>query len=115
MNESSIIRRKHKQKQSNNSKINKSKLRLDGIEKLNCSQSMKSVLNFHPEDVISNKKNTFRTKKSGVSSGTFIKVPGGYNPSNKMPLQYLHSSLKRLKNKRQFSENPNLRISEEMK
>ena len=55
IDESSVIRRgkcKHKDDQS---KPNQSKLKLDAIDNINCSQSMKSVLNFNPDDVITHK------------------------------------------------------------
>lgn len=89
-------------------------MRLDGLEQLNCSQSMKSVLNFNPEDVITNKKNTYRTRKSGASSGTILKTQGGFEAIGKRPLQYLANVGKRTKNKRQFSEDQMLKMSQEM-
>jgi len=76
---------------------------------------MKSVLNFNPDDIIAKKGNTFRTRKSGATSNTILKTPLGFESlNNKRTLKYLSNYRSRLKNKRQFSVNQNLRISEEM-
>lgn len=113
IDESSVIKSKNKNKPIH-SKLNHSQLRIDGLEKLNCSQSMVSILNFNPKDIIANKLHTYRTRKSGVSSNTILKTPGGYEAIGSRPLKYLQNDFKRLKNKRQFSENQQLRISSEM-
>ena len=115
IDESSVIKSKNRFKNNNDSNINN--LKLDGLQQLDQSESYKSILNFNPDDMVGKKGNTYRTKRSGATSGTILKTPHGFEAINtNLPLQYLSSNKRaRIKNKRQFSENDNLvRYSQEL-
>lgn len=114
IDESSVIKRSKCKHKDDQSRPNQSKLKLDAIDNINCSQSMKSVLNFNPDDVITHKKLTYRSKRSGATSNTILKTPGGYEAIGSRPLKYLKDGDRRLKSKKQLSEDHMLRMSEEM-
>mmetsp|Transcript_38069 Transcript_38069/g.37568 ORF Transcript_38069/g.37568 Transcript_38069/m.37568 type:complete len:378 (-) Transcript_38069:1639-2772(-) len=75
------------------------------------SVSMRSILNFHPDDIIANKIE--RSKKSGTNS-SILKTFVGLETKGVSPLP-LVESFRRLKNKRQLSEQQILMVSQEMR
>jgi hypothetical protein len=92
VDESSVIKSRHKNK-SSQSKVNEGDFQLKNNGQLDQSQSMISVLNFHPDHLIAN---------NGIDSIAM------------KSLQYIND-LHRLKNKRQLSEVQAIRISSQMK
>lgn len=111
VDESSVIKNKHKAKQQE-TKVVDIKHELKNVVQLDQSQSVMSVLNFHPDDIIANKI-TVKSRKAGGSNNTVVKTHNGFDSIAKS-LQYIND-LHRLKNKRQLSEFQIMKISREMK
>jgi hypothetical protein len=87
-------------------------MKLDNIDKMNCSHSMTSGFIFKPEDIISNKKSTIKTKNSAISSNTLLNW--GFNSTDERMKKYQVGGQKRLKNTRQYSEKPPFAVREQI-
>lgn len=111
VDESSIIKNKYRAKPQE-VKIADTKTELKHEVQLDQSQSIMSVLNFHPDDIIANKI-TIKSRKTGGSNNTLVKTHNGFDSIAKS-LQYIND-LHRLKSKRQLSEYQIMKISREMR